>query len=294
MRRPRHVPGYVAKVVAADPDAVAALAATIVKLAKDNNSNIVLAWFEFPGKTDESYRSNTGTLATYRPDTRTHDSSRSNADTYDSYKSNTGTYNSYRFNAGTSDSYRDLPRWQDSRVSVDNEPSRSKKPRLSDDVNAPLARPAPNNDHKFKPCRNCQSRRHDLAICPKPCRFDGSIMGCPRHNTTSHSLDYCYQYRGKTLSDLPDSQVLDLYLAQVVHRAKKPAIRSLRFFWLDCLQEAFKRKLISVNNVHRPATSDLPWTDEFAIKVAMHPNGPLGDTKALAELYTAGDHSPGF
>lgn len=42
---------YVAKVVAADPDAVAALSATIIKLANENNSNIALAWLEFPGNT---------------------------------------------------------------------------------------------------------------------------------------------------------------------------------------------------------------------------------------------------
>lgn len=80
-------------------------------------------------------------------------------------------------------------------------------------------------------------------------------------------MDSCEIYAGRDLPALRDYEVIALCNVQFFGRAKMPAIRSKRFFWLDCLAEAVKRKLID-NALDRPAALDLPWTDDYTRKVA--------------------------
>lgn len=113
----------------------------------------------------------------------------------------------------------------------------------------------------------------------------GNTGGCPLHNTKLHNLDSCEIYAGRDLPALRDDEVFALCNVQVFGRSKMPAIRSKRFFWLDCLAEAVKRKLID-NALDRPAALELPWTDEYTRKVsAREPNdAKLKGTTSLLEL----------
>ncbi|KAK0740336.1 hypothetical protein B0T18DRAFT_448997 [Schizothecium vesticola] len=227
-QRPGHAPGYIAKVAAADPDAVAALAATLTILANGNNSNIVLAWFEFPGKISGASQSKKTKLS----------------------------------------NDRDVSQSQEPRLSVDGEASRFKKLRLSHSVNASLPPPADVHSHLGQErCANCQNAGHTLAQCPKAPYKIGNTGGCPLRNTKLHSLDNCDRYAGRDLPSLRDDEVLALYKVQVLGRPKMSAIGSERFFWLDCVAEAAKRKLIG-KDLNRPAGLDLPWTHEYTRKVA--------------------------
>jgi hypothetical protein len=227
-QRSGHAPGYVAKVVAADPDAVAALSATIIKLANENNSNIVLAWFEFPGKIPGASQPKKPKLS----------------------------------------DDRDVSQPQEPKLSVDDEASRFKKLRLSYSFNASPRPPADVHSHPGQErCANCQNAGHTLAQCPKVPYKIGNTGWCPLHNTKLHSLDNCDRYAGRDLPSLRDDEVLALYNVQVLGRSKRSAIRSERFFWLDCLAEAVKRKLIG-KALNRPAGLDLPWTHEYTRKVA--------------------------
>jgi hypothetical protein len=45
--KPQHAPGYVAKIVAVDPKATDAFAATLAQLARHHNTNLAICWFEF-------------------------------------------------------------------------------------------------------------------------------------------------------------------------------------------------------------------------------------------------------
>lgn len=224
-----HVPGYIAKVVAADPDAVAALAATIMKLANENNRNIVLAWLEFTGKTVGAPQPKKPKLSNNR------------------------------------DIYQPL----EPRLSVDDKATRLKKPWLSDDLSPSLLEPGevPRIGHRTDMCLNCNRTGHTLAQCPMASSKVGNTGGCPLHNTKLHSLDSCGIYAGRDLPALRDDEVVALCNVQVFGRSKMPAIRSKRFFWLDCLAEAVKRKLID-NALDRPAGWNLPWTDAYTRKVA--------------------------
>ena len=110
------------------------------------------------------------------------------------------------------------------------------------------------------------------------------------HNTKLHSLDSCEGYASKDLPRLSDDEVVALYKMHVFGRAKMPAIRSERFFWLDCLEEAAKRNVIP-NALGRLAAVELPWSDDYARHVAsLRPNDPeLSGNPSPAQLCAVED-----
>lgn len=282
-QRPGHAPGYVAKVVAADPDAVAALSATIIKLANENNSNIVLAWLEFPGNTVGAPQPKKPRLSNECVVSQPQEPKKPKKS---KLPKDRDVSQSQKPKKPELSHDRDVSQLQEPRLSLDDEATRFKKLRLSHDLSPSVLEPGEvhSNPGPIK-CGNCQRTGHTLAQCPMASYKIGNTGGCPLHNTKLHNLDSCEIYAGRDLPALRDYEVIALCNVQVFGRAKMPAIRSKRFFWLDCLAEAVKRKLID-NALDRPAALELPWTDDYTRKVAAREsNDPkLKGTTSLLEL----------
>lgn len=173
-QRPALTPGYVAKVVAADPDAVAALSATIIKLANENNSSIVLAWLEFPGKTVGAPQPKKLKLSNDGGVSQPQEPKKPKL-------SNDGA----------------VSQPQEPKLSLDDEATRFKKLRLSHDLSPSHLEPGEvhSNPGEVK-CGNCQRTRHTLAQCPMASYKIGNPGGCPLHNIKLHNLDSCEIYAG--------------------------------------------------------------------------------------------------
>ncbi|KAK1638244.1 hypothetical protein BDP81DRAFT_448319 [Colletotrichum phormii] len=89
---------------------------------------------------------------------------------------------------------------------------------------------------RFNPnniCSNCGHAGHWLGDCVFP-DDNGTIMGCPVHNTKLHVFDDC--------RDLPYMTLQQRVTTLVVRRRNKPAIRS-RKPWIELVKEAMGQGL---------------------------------------------------
>lgn len=163
-QRPGHAPGYVPKVIAANPDAVAALSATIIKLANENNSNIALAWLEFPGNTVGAPQPKKPRLSNecvvsqpQEPKKPMKSKLPKDRDVSQSQKPKEPELSHDR----------DVSQLQEPRLSLDDEATRFKKLRLSHDLSPSVLEPGEvhSNPGPIK-CGNCQRTGHTLAPVP--------------------------------------------------------------------------------------------------------------------------------
>lgn len=107
---------------------------------------------------------------------------------------------------------------------------------------------------RFNPtniCSNCGHAGHWLGDCVFP-DDNGTIMGCPIHNTKLHVLDDC--------PDLPHMSLQQRVTTIVVRRRNKPAIRS-RKPWIELVKEAMGQGLEEL--VWAPSV----WTQEFVLRM---------------------------
>ncbi|KAF4777547.1 hypothetical protein HER10_EVM0003455 [Colletotrichum scovillei] len=100
-------------------------------------------------------------------------------------------------------------------------------------------------------CSNCGHAGHWLGDCVFP-DDNGTIMGCPIHNTKLHVLDDC--------PDLPHMSLQQRVTFTVVRRRNKPAIRS-RKPWIELVKEAMSQGLEEL--VWAPSV----WTQEFVLRM---------------------------
>ncbi|KAK1708938.1 hypothetical protein BDP67DRAFT_442217 [Colletotrichum lupini] len=100
-------------------------------------------------------------------------------------------------------------------------------------------------------CSNCGHAGHWLGDCVFP-DDNGTIMGCPIHNTKLHVLDDCL--------DLPHMSLQQRVTIMVVRRRNKPAIRS-RKPWIEFVKEAMGQGLEEL--VWAPSV----WTQEFVLRM---------------------------
>ncbi|KAK0371948.1 hypothetical protein CLIM01_10685 [Colletotrichum limetticola] len=100
-------------------------------------------------------------------------------------------------------------------------------------------------------CSNCGHAGHWLGDCVFP-DDNGTIMGCPIHNTKLHVLDDC--------PDLPHMSLQQRVTIMVVRRRNKPAIRS-RKPWIEFVKEAMGQGLEEL--VWAPSV----WTQEFVLRM---------------------------
>ncbi|KXH31433.1 hypothetical protein CSIM01_04052 [Colletotrichum simmondsii] len=100
-------------------------------------------------------------------------------------------------------------------------------------------------------CSNCGHAGHWLGDCVFP-DDNGTIMGCPIHNTKLHVLDDC--------PDLPYMSLQQRVTTIVVRRRNKPAIRS-RKPWIELVKEATGQGLEEL--VWAPSV----WTQNFVLRM---------------------------
>ncbi|KAL2875361.1 hypothetical protein SGCOL_009403 [Colletotrichum sp. CLE4] len=114
---------------------------------------------------------------------------------------------------------------------------------------------------RFNPnniCTNCGHAGHWLGDCVFP-DDNGTIMGCPVHNTKLHVFD--------DRPDLPYMTLQQRVTALVVRRRNEPAIRS-RKPWIELVKETMGQGLEEL--VWAPSV----WTQEFVVRM-------IHDRKAL-------------
>lgn len=163
-QRPGHAPGYIAKVVAADPDAVSAPAATIIKLANENNSNIVLAWFEFPGETVGAPQPKKPKLSNERVVSQPQEPKKPKKPKLSKDRDVSQSQKPKKPKLAQD---RDVSQPQEPKLSVEDEASRFKNLGLSHNLSPSLPEPGEvhSNPGPVK-CGNCHRTGHTLAACP--------------------------------------------------------------------------------------------------------------------------------
>jgi hypothetical protein len=98
-------------------------------------------------------------------------------------------------------------------------------------------------------CAHCGIEGHELADCQIP-GPDGFVYGCPRHNTTEHSMDDCpegWQWLSQR------------YTFLVSRRGCLPPILTSQYCWIVAKNETPE---------YRSRRSCFPWTSAFAKQMA--------------------------
>ncbi|KAK1752908.1 hypothetical protein QBC47DRAFT_431057 [Echria macrotheca] len=112
-------------------------------------------------------------------------------------------------------------------------------------------------------CANCGKSGHTLKECVVPDKKYGSIRGCPICNTQGHVLDTCPVLNDETDEEERTKMLIEYIL---VARKRAPQIRSERFSWAALLKKAAD-KLPSYRESQSVADI-FPWSDRYARAIA--------------------------
>ncbi|KAK1829121.1 hypothetical protein QBC39DRAFT_415138 [Podospora conica] len=136
----------------------------------------------------------------------------------------------------------------------------------------------PDGDQQLRVCANCEVPGHALKDCALGNIHTGAIPGCPVCNVPSGRTDWTHE-QGHHFDDCPkwkrpahseeEGKIGDYIHDDRFHflvkgRARKPAIRSVKHFYLDVFFENAYKMPQSMADL--PASDMFPWTDRFAME----------------------------